>query len=41
MEKTILDKDVILVYEEKKQFPWFLGVAIFLILLDFTIKKNE
>ena len=41
MEKTILDKDVILVYNEKKQFPWFLGMAIFLILLDFIIKKNE
>ena len=41
MEKGILDKDFILVYKEKKQFQWFLGMAIFLILFDFIIKKNE
>lgn len=41
MEKGILDKDFILVYKEKKQFQWFLGIAIFLILFDFVIKKNE
>ena len=41
MEKTIIDKDVILIYKEKKQFQWFLGIAIFLILLNFIIKKNE
>ena len=41
MEKGVLNQDFILIYNEKKQFHWFMFMALFFLLFDFVIKKNE